>query len=286
MTWLAWRQLRASAIVVAVTLVAITVGLAATPASGTGYLSHDHLLKFFSTFLVGVPALIGAFWGAPLITTELEAGTHRLVWTQSVTRTRWLAVKLGIVGLAAVAFAGLLSLVLGAASSDLLAQERFGSAMFAQRGIVPIGYAAFGLALGLTIGLLLRRTIPAMATTLVAFVAVRVLVQNLARPHFATAITISGSMSPGEGAREQVGDRAPAGAWEVTHDLLDRSGHVVNNIRCGPDAGECMRGFHEVLTYQPASRYWAFQAYETAIFLVLTVVLFVLCFRWIRTRLS
>ena len=45
--------------------------------------------------LAVAPALIGVFWGAPLVARELEAGTHRLAWTQSVTRTRWLAIKLG-----------------------------------------------------------------------------------------------------------------------------------------------------------------------------------------------
>ena len=73
---------------------------------------HDHRstgLAVTSVVLV-LPALIGIFWGAPLIARELEAGTHRLVWNQSVTRTRWLAVKLGLVGLAAVAVAGLGSL--------------------------------------------------------------------------------------------------------------------------------------------------------------------------------
>ena len=38
-------------------------------------------------------------------------GTFRLAWNQSVTRTRWLAVKLGLIGLAAMATAGLLSLM-------------------------------------------------------------------------------------------------------------------------------------------------------------------------------
>ena len=38
--------------------------------------------------------LIGMFWGAPLIARELETGTHRLAWNQSVTRTRWLVTKL------------------------------------------------------------------------------------------------------------------------------------------------------------------------------------------------
>ena len=58
------------------------------------------------------------FWGAPLIARELEAGTHRLAWNQSVTRTRWLAIKLAIVGAATAAVAGLLSwavTILGAA---------------------------------------------------------------------------------------------------------------------------------------------------------------------------
>ena len=40
---------------------------------------------------------------------------------------------------------------------------------FAQRGIVLIGYAAFAFILGVTSGLLIRRTLPAMVTTLVAF---------------------------------------------------------------------------------------------------------------------
>ena len=56
--------------------------------------------------MLALPALIGLFWGAPLIARELEAGTHRLVWNQSVTRGRWLAVKLGLIGLAAAAATG------------------------------------------------------------------------------------------------------------------------------------------------------------------------------------
>src|SRR5258708_10412989 len=51
-----------------------------------------------------VPALIGFFWGAPLVARELETGTYRLAWTQ-ITRTRWIAVKLGLLGLASMAVA-------------------------------------------------------------------------------------------------------------------------------------------------------------------------------------
>ena len=56
--------------------------------------------------VLAAPALIGIFWGAPLIGRELETGTHQFAWNQTVTRTRWLAVKLAVVGLAAIATAG------------------------------------------------------------------------------------------------------------------------------------------------------------------------------------
>ena len=126
-----------------------------------------------------LPALIGVFWGAPLIARELEAGTHRLVWNQSITRTRWLAVKLGLVGLAAVTAAGLRQLRGGlVVRPDRQGRRRcrgrpraWTPLLFGARGIVPIGYAAFAFALGVTVGMLVRRTVPAMAITLAVFVA-------------------------------------------------------------------------------------------------------------------
>jgi len=282
MIWLTWRQFRVSAVLAATTLAVIAILLGSTHPGGGGFLSHDHLLKSLSTLLVAVPALIGAFWGAPLIAGELESGTYRLVWTQSVTRTRWLAVKLGLIGIASVAVAGLLSLMLGTWSSATINQDRFGTAMFAERGIAPIGYAAFGLALGVTIGLLIRRTLPAMATTLAAFVVARIVVQSWVRPHFATPLRLSHALSAANGSPLQ----AKPGAWVVSNNFLDAAGHVINNIRCGPDAQACMAQYHQVMTFQPASRYWAFQSYETAVFAFLGLILIGLCFWWIRKRTS
>lgn len=278
MIWLTWRQFRSSAIAAAVVLAVIAVALAVAAHSGSGYLSHDHLIAFTSTFLVGVPAIVGAFWGAPLVAAELESGTHRLVWTQSVSRARWLAVKVAVVGLAGAAAAGLLSLMLSRWSSAATNQDRFGTAMFGQRGIVPVAYAAFGIALGVAAGLVIKRTLPAMAATLVAFVAVRMAVQALLRPHFATPLSRSQPLSATNGAPIRV----PTGAWTVSDRFLDAAGHVANNIRCGPDAAACMSRYHQVVTYQPAARYWTFQAYEAVTFLALAVVLVACCFWWIR----
>jgi hypothetical protein len=44
--------------------------------------------------------------------------------------------------------------------------------------------------------------------------------------------------------------------------------------------------YHEVVTFQPGSRFWAFQGIETAIFLVLTLLMVALCFWWVRRRLA
>lgn len=72
---------------------------------------------YWVLYLLGVviillaPAVIGLFWGAPLIARELETGTAALAWNQSVTRTRWLAVKLAVGGLAAMAVTEGLSLM-------------------------------------------------------------------------------------------------------------------------------------------------------------------------------
>src|ERR1039458_4513058 len=57
-------------------------------------LNNDSALRTgFGALLVCVPALIGMFWGAPLVAREFEAGTFRLAWTQGATRARWLAGK-------------------------------------------------------------------------------------------------------------------------------------------------------------------------------------------------
>jgi len=124
MTWLTWRQFRTQAVSVWTAAALIALALAVT-GPGLRHASHTDGTNFLPglhsrsvqawLYLLGlaqyaVPAVIGAFWGAPLIARELEAGTHRLVWTQSVSRNRWLAAKLGFTGLATLVTAGGLSL--------------------------------------------------------------------------------------------------------------------------------------------------------------------------------
>ena len=124
MTWLTWRQFRAQAFTAIAALAVFAVLLAATgPHLASLYATSGisgcraHQLRapgqqlpqqlyaagtYWVLYLLGVviilltPALIGLFWGAPLIARELETGTSALAWNQSITRTRWLAVKLAL----------------------------------------------------------------------------------------------------------------------------------------------------------------------------------------------
>lgn len=263
MIWLTWRQFRAPALAAALSLAAVAVVLAAVHPTGSEYFDRHAILKFLSTFLIALPVLLGMFWGAPLVAGELEAGTHRLAWTQSVTRARWLTVKLGLVGVSAAAASGLLSLMLGAWSSGAMNQGRFGTGMFAERGIAPIGYTIFGLAAGVFAGLVIRRTVPAMVATLVGFIVARAVVQFLVRPHFATALQISQRVTSDDSGPMA----APSGSWVVSDRILHSAGRLVERV-----------------TYQPLGRYWAFQAYETALFGLVGLALIGLSFWWIRHR--
>jgi ABC-2 family transporter protein len=273
---------------------------------------------------------IGLFWGAPLIARELEAGTHRLVWNQSITRTHWLAVKLGLVGLAAITAAGLGSLAvdwwsdpIDKASVAAAQGSRMEPLLFGARGIVPIGYAAFAFALGVTVGMLIRRTLPAMAITLAVFVALQIAMPQLVRPHLIpltrsnveiTASNLDDFGVPQDGRIQVHTTAADTGAWVLTSHTVDASGHAVDTIPVSTSSGPCAPperpsgqapagkrpgdelspclaeltrlGYRQQVTYQPSSRFWPLQWYETGIYTALALGLTGFCFWRLRHRLS
>jgi hypothetical protein len=327
MMWLTWRQFRVQAVSVFAALAAICVVLAITGPEMVGEtnFSDQEFLYFAGLFaLYLLPAVIGVFWGVPMVTRELESGTHSLVWNQSIGRTRWLAVKLGVGAAAAMLTAGLLSVAVSwwaspidAAAGDPRIGEflpRISPAIFAVRGIVPIGYAAFAFVLGIAVGMLLRRTLPAMAVTLAVFTVVQVAVPLAVRPHVlpavdeAVAITASNLMSMnGDGSNlpELVLVAEPAGAWVLVNETLAPDGEPVSRVP--PELQGCMPtppspggpppkfegvrecflqlselGYRQHLVYQPAGRFWPLQWIETGLFLALSALLTWFCFRRIR----
>ncbi len=240
---LAWRQFRTEAAVGLGVLVVVAVVLAltgphlvdvyrTTPSQVT---ATDHSLQIaLSALLLIVPALVGVFFGAPLVARELEAGTYCLAWTQSVTRVRWLVVKLAVVGLASSLLAGGLSLMVAwwANPINIVNQSRFSPANFGMFGIVPFGYALFAFALGVTINVLFRRMLPAMATTLVGYVAARLAVTVWIRPHFVAPLRSTFALN----ANSQFGfQRSPSG-------LQNRAAKPDHPERLGPFDGRRRQG--------------------------------------------
>ncbi len=208
--------------------------------AASAFVQNDRTLQIlFDVLVVVTPGIIGVFWGAPLVARELESGTFRLVWTQSVTRTRWAALKLGVVGLASVAAAGLVSLMVTWWSSPI---DRANASMFTsfdQRDIVPLGYAAFAFVLGVLCGVLIRRTLPAMATTLAAFVATRLLFNHFVLPKLIAPIQQSfalnqesvqgyGQMNGGPFTLFPGNPNIP-NAWFTSTQFVDRAGHPLSS---------------------------------------------------------
>ncbi len=346
MIWLTWRQFRVQAWVALAALAVAAIALAATgPHLASLYSTsgipachaHGDCGKLATSFLnqlkpdgtyrilyylsigvlYAVPAVIGVFWGAPLITRELEAGTFRLAWNQSVTRTGWIVVKLGLIGLASMAAAGLFSLMvtwwaspvervapLVSSAQSVGILTRLAPVLFDARGIAPVGYAAFAFTLGVAVGLLIRRTVPAMAITLAIFAAVQVAMPLWVRPHLIAPVSATMALNPAniEGMSVSNGGRmtvtaavSKPGAWILSNQAIKPSGQVFT----GPPTPACLSStatfqacqnslvplhLRQLVTYQPASRYWALQWYETAIFLIAALALAGLCFWWIRRR--
>jgi hypothetical protein len=328
MIWLSWRQFRVQAFVAllasllaAACLVYLgldirdahdayrarcrTEGECAEAAAQFRSAYHSTLL-FLAAGSALLPAVLGAFWGAPLVARELEAGTHRLVWNQSVTRRRWLLTRLLVVGLAAMAVSGAASALLtwAAAPFDQVVEERFSALVFGARHIVPVGYAALAVVLGTVVGLLLRRTLPAMALTLVATLGLLILVPNVVRPHLMTPETATlpmttqainearslGSITGGATIGGLTVPGAP-GAW-ISHtsplrtaDGASLSESAFNECLDDPpetgtggtfgDTAACLGelDLHVVVSYHPEDRYWPFQWMETALYLAVTASL-------------
>jgi ABC-type transport system involved in multi-copper enzyme maturation permease subunit len=341
MIWFTWRQLRVQALAVWAAVAAIVVTAAVT-GGRLADLAHanasvfDHLtrtdrsLYFAGIVVVAVaPAIIGAFWGAPLIAREIETGTHLLAWTQSVTRTRWLVVKLAMTTGVAAAAVGAISWAVtwwshpldGAMSSTHGSlPSRLTPVSFAMRGIAPVGYAIFAVVLGVTLGAILRRSLPAMALTLAVFAFVQIATPIWIRPHLVSPVretvtldrdTLDGITSNDAGGSITVtAHTSNHNDWILSNQTVDSSGRAValpswfadcipkppspgSSASRGeaPNIDDCLarladEGYRQRIVYQPADRFWELQWRETAMFMGLSALIAGVGFWWTRRRLT
>jgi hypothetical protein len=303
MIWLTWRQHRLEGLITALLVIAIAglVGglvVAAQPlldqikhacpivvddSCGRALIAFNARFGIFQqplylAFLV-LPVLSGMFIGAPLLAREFEQGTDEMVWTQGITRRKWLLIKLAILGSATIVMAGILA-VAGQEWSTAVPDSSYSQWFaFDVQGPEFVAYALFSFALGVAAGAAIGRTVPAMAVVIVGFLAVRAAITLFARRNFLPPVTteLSGQLISGQGQAWLIGNQQP----------VDMHGNTINSDQFNQITDACLHpasgvvpgnfnlqgcwhdhGIKVLQTYQPAERFPLFQGIETAIFVL------------------
>ena len=326
MTWVIWRQYRASAAIAGAILAAFAVlflitglqdaarwhtVLANCAKNGTcGNLAQTVSLGSgpvigLTVLTLAVPLLLGMFWGSPAVARERETGTVQFAWTQSVTRRRWLSVKAGWLLLAGAVFGGAVAGIVTwwYAPLNALNQNQFTPGNFDIQGIAPIGYAVFAVALGIAAGTLIGRSLPALAVTAGVFLAVRLVITYWVRVHFMPAVTTIYSVTQNltlKGAPWQLAQGVVLPGGQLTANLSVGPGHIISGF-AGPGVPAscqaqaqmnatiaCMAhlGYRSFTTYQPGYRFWPFQFIEAGIFAAIAAGLVAVTFLVVRRRVS
>jgi hypothetical protein len=331
MAWVTWRQHRIALAGVAVFLGAVTIRLwiaglqlhhaydaaaACHPASSIacgdlvstfngmdGFLASGYVLQ-------ALPALVGAFAGAPVLARELETGTFRYAWTQGFGRWRWTLAKLVALAIALAAAAAATSLLISwyyqpyfATRNQALSLTEWSplaGGLFDLRGVALAAWTLATFAIGALAGMLIRRVVPAIAATLVAYTGLDFATGLYLRQHYLAPLLVRNLFSP------------PSSAWIVSQwwtkggtfaaagvptadgmppmNLLQR---VCPNVPPGPgykpSLGSITRcfmqhGYSQWTSYQPASRFWTFQWIEGGWLLALSVLLIAATVWLVRRR--
>jgi ABC-type transport system involved in multi-copper enzyme maturation permease subunit len=329
--WFVWRQHRKQFLILGLLLVAfaalvIPTGLSfwhtyqqaltacaqnpATPSCSDlpGNLfqsSLDQILfRLVPVSVLILPVILGMFWGAPLLAKEYSEGTNSLIWTQSVSRRKWLTIKLAWILVATVVFAGAFAALSTWWSNtpNALYLDRFNGIHFGSQDIVPVAESLFAVALGIMVGAWFRKTMLAVGVALGLSIAlVLVVVPNFVRPNYMTPNTVTSPMGPGA-----IDAKIPSGSnLLLTRNIVDKNGKTFDRFNSANLPPQCQQliedqqvsnnghsvqvmpgkigtgsidaclndaGYHQIAKYQPASRYWDFQDIEAGLYLVLSAL--------------
>ena len=265
-------------------------GTSCEPVVGAFFSRWLKLTQTGSLALMTLPVLLGVFIAAPLVSREFEQRTYLFAWSQSITSLRWAVVKLGLfVTAVLVSATALMVLVMWWHSPLDLAGPDGPWAAFAVQGLAPIAYAVFALSLGTLAGLVLRRTIPAMATTLFAFVGVRILIAQV-RPHFMTAVTGSALDVKHGSWLLSASYYADAQGHHLSDEQVNQMVSAYASTNPKTFSGSTVmaylhqRGVSLLTDYQPPDRFWTFQLIEAALFFLLAIGLIVASLWWLQRR--
>ncbi|MEU5915532.1 hypothetical protein [Streptomyces sp. NPDC047141] len=242
-----------------------------------------HLVEYVGLGMIALPVLLGAVVAGPVIARELETGTYKMAWTQSVSPARWLAATLAVPTALVVTCVPLLSLVFhwswSTGPSNDFPTYWYDPTIYASIGTLPVATALLGTALGTLVGLLVRRTVVAMGVTVAATTGLLLALAWL-RPGLWPADTLTG--------RElslRVSD-----AWVLGNGMVTASGERVGWEYCSTraeTARDCMigrGGVADFVDFHPSTHFWPLQLVESGILLALAALAVLTAFRVLRAR--
>jgi hypothetical protein len=330
MAGVTWRQHRFALVGVAVLLGALAVylwivgstlhnayatAIACHPVGSPGcqdavntFNGLDNFLSY-GVILQVLPVLVGAFVGAPLLAREMETGTFRYTWTQGFGRWRWTLAKLVALGLAVTVAAELFSLLLGwyyqpyvnTGNSALTINEMspFNSGLFDLGRVTFAAWTLTAFSIGALAGMLIRRVVPAIATTLAVYAGLAFGVGAFLRAHYltpllTTALNLPGSawilsqwwtkggVTQSQATMVQVED--PIFARQIP--AVPPSDLHLFKSRAQTSTMQYLtqHGYTYWTRFQPGSRYWPFQWIEGGWLLALSLLLLAVTVWLVRRR--
>jgi ABC-type transport system involved in multi-copper enzyme maturation permease subunit len=253
-----------------------------------------------------VPALIGAFVGAPLLARELETGTFRYAWTQGVGRSRWAAAKLLALALTVTVAAGLFGWLLswyyqpyfapGNQALGLSEVTPFLPGLFDLNAVTLAAWTLAAFAIGAVAGMLLRRVVLAVVAALAAYAALAFAVGGLLRQHYLTPLLTTSLNVPesawitGQWWTKGGAILSPATMYQVMQSTINQIAPVVTSRAQKQQAFLgvlrylAAHGYTQWTRYQPASRLWPFQWIEAGWLIALSALLMTATVWLVRRR--
>lgn len=291
MAWVVWRQYRATVAGLVVVFGAVSVYLLIIGDQARSFGgAAGHSLTLTAALFQVIPALIGAFVGAPMLAKELETGTFRYTWTQGFGRARWTVATLAPIAIVVTILAGIIGAVFSWAYGPLIG-GKYGANPLAGNtfDLHAVTFAAWTLAafsIGVLAGLLIRRVVPAMFATMTAWAALAVVTGVFLRPHYEAPLVSSNPHLPSSSwvmSTWWTQNGKTVGSSTI-NELLQKAGAQVSggsvSLRPGSALGNLsptqyliQHGLTQVSSYQPASRFWSFQWIEAGWLLALSLLI-------------